>query len=60
MTTVKMHSYSIDLRKRVIEAVNKGMLQLKEIAALFNVNVKTIYKWRKHSGIKIQWKKKTN
>ena len=40
-------AYSIDLRERVIEAVNKGILQLKEIAELFNINVKTIYKWRK-------------
>jgi transposase len=40
-------AYSIDLRERVMEAVNKGIWQLKEISALFNVNVKTIYKWRK-------------
>jgi transposase len=40
-------AYSIDLRERVIEAVNKGIWQLKEIAKLFNINVKTIYKWRK-------------
>jgi transposase len=40
-------AYSIDLRERVIEAVNKGIWQLKEIAKFFNINVKTIYKWRK-------------
>lgn len=48
MATVKRaHSYSIDLRERVIEAVNKGIWQLKEIAEFFNINVKTIFKWRK-------------
>jgi transposase len=41
-------TYSMDLRERVIEAVNKGIWQLKEIAKLFNINVKTIYKWRKN------------
>ncbi len=40
-------TYSMDLRERVIEAANKGIWQLKEIAKLFNINVKTIYKWRK-------------
>lgn len=39
-------AYSLDLRKRVIAMVSAGTM-LKDIAILFNVNLKTIYKWRK-------------
>lgn len=40
-------AYSMDLRKRVMDAVCEGKLKLFEIAERFKVNVKTIYKWRK-------------
>lgn len=36
--------YSLDLRQRVIEAIDKGMSQI-EAANLFNVNRRTIYSW---------------
>lgn len=42
-----MPGYSIDLRKRVIEKVNDGKMQLKDISKLFKIDVKTIYRWRK-------------
>lgn len=41
-------AYSIDLRKRVVSEINKANLPLKDISVLFNVNVKTIYIWRKN------------
>lgn len=40
-------AYSLDLRERVIAKVNAGVLTIKEVAALFNINVRTIYDWRK-------------
>jgi transposase len=36
--------YSLDLRKRVIEAVNNGMTQC-EAAKIFSVSYSTIYNW---------------
>jgi len=42
-----MIAHSKDLRKRVINAVNQKVLQLGEIAVLFQINVRTIYDWRK-------------
>ena len=38
-------AYSVDLRERVIAMANGGT-PLKAVAALFKVNVKTIYNWR--------------
>ena len=40
-------TYSTDFREIVIAKVNEGILQLKDIAKFFNVNVKTIFDWRK-------------
>lgn len=42
-----MIAHSKDLRKRVIDTVNQKVLQLGEIAVLFQINVRTIYDWRK-------------
>lgn len=39
-------AYSVDLREKVISAVTEGTLKLCEIAQIFKINVKTIYKWR--------------
>ena len=44
--------YSMDLRTRVMEAVDKGMLRT-EISRIFQVSIKTIYLWvrrRKETG----------
>src|SRR5689334_15664463 len=41
------NAYSLDLRKKVIAKVNEGILKIKEIAAFFGINVRTIYDWRK-------------
>ena len=40
-------AYSIDLREKVMSAVSAGIMKFCEIAKIFNVNVKTIYKWRR-------------
>jgi len=40
-------AYNIDLREKVMSAVAEGILKLCEIARIFGVNVKTIYKWRR-------------
>jgi transposase len=45
--------YSLDLRERVIRAVDESPLTIDEIAQQFNVSERTIYKWlaqRKESG----------
>lgn len=42
-----MIAYSMDLRKRIIEKVQEKSTTLKEIAKTFNVDVRTIYRWRK-------------
>lgn len=42
-----MMAYSMDLRKRVMNEVKAKNMQLNEIAKLFKVDVKTIYRWRK-------------
>jgi transposase len=45
--------YSLDLRERVIRAVDESPLTIAEIAQQFNVSERTIYKWlaqRKESG----------
>ena len=45
-------AYSMDLRARVMEAVDKGMLRT-EISKIFKVSIKTIYLWirrRKDTG----------
>lgn len=40
-------AYSIDLREKVMCAVSEGILKFFEIAQIFKINVKTIYKWRR-------------
>jgi transposase len=42
-----MMAYSMDLKTRIMNEVQTGTLQLNEIAKLFKVDVKTIYRWRK-------------
>jgi transposase len=45
--------YSLDLRERVIRAVDESPLTIAEVAHQFNVSERTIYKWlaqRKESG----------
>lgn len=37
--------YSVDLRERVIEEIEKGELKKNKISALFKVDLKTIYNW---------------
>lgn len=37
--------YSLDLRERVIRAVDESPLTVEEIAEQFNVSDRTIYKW---------------
>ncbi len=44
-------AYSVDLRSRVLTEYDKGVLQKKEIATLFNVNEKTIYNWVKRRAL---------
>src|SRR5580704_12204978 len=39
--------YSEDLRTRVLLEVDKKKLALKEIVQLFNIDQKTVYRWRK-------------
>ena len=39
--------YSEDLRTRVLAEYDKKKLAIKEISQLFNVNEKTVYRWRK-------------
>lgn len=40
--------YSEDLRIRVLAEYDKKQLAVKEISKLFNVDEKTVYRWRKH------------
>ena len=42
-----MKSYSIDLRKKVMDKVQAQNTPLNEIAEIFNIDAKTIYRWRK-------------
>ena len=41
-----MIAYSMDLRKRIIDEVNSKTMLLKDIAKLYKVDAKTIYRWR--------------
>jgi len=41
-----MTAYSIDLRARIMAEVDKKSMRLNNIALLFKVNVKTIFRWR--------------
>lgn len=40
-------SYSVDLRKRVVDAVQQGKLTQVEAAAQFQVSTRTLYNWLK-------------
>lgn len=40
-------AYSIDLRKRVIDAVKENKLKIKEISAMYKVSTETIRIWRR-------------
>ena len=42
-----MKAYSVDLRTKIMTVVNENTMQLQEISALFQINVKTIFRWRK-------------
>ena len=43
-------SYSIDLRHKVLEYIAKGGTQL-DAAKHFNINPKTIYRWKKRKTL---------
>ena len=44
-------SYSTDLRIRVLAEYNKGILKKKEIAQLFQIDVKTVYNWARQQSV---------
>jgi transposase len=44
-------AYSLDLRSRVLNEYDKGVLQKKEIAELFQIGQKTIYNWVKRRSV---------
>lgn len=40
-------AYSTDLREKVISTISEKNMKFGEIARMFKINVKTIYKWRR-------------
>lgn len=39
--------YSKDLRERVLKVVDEKKMSMQEISEMFNIDRKTLYRWRK-------------